>query len=150
MLAAELLSLLSFSTSLCSPKESPAAAPASVLASAFAPAIAKAPPGSAPSRTRQNPNEFDLVGEARSSQPCVRKKTEKSHTKSEKIGGEVGDRSLVEASAEIETRTSSSGSELLCKRRDSGGFGFGVPGFSARMFFSVFGADFARETFARE
>jgi hypothetical protein len=71
----------------------------------------------------------------------------------------VGDRSLVEASAEIETRTSSSGSELLCLRlsaaeRGEGqgtrGFGFGVPGFSARMFFSVFRADFARETCKRE
>uniref|UniRef100_A0A0A9DLL6 Uncharacterized protein n=1 Tax=Arundo donax TaxID=35708 RepID=A0A0A9DLL6_ARUDO len=61
MHAAELLSLSSFSTNLCSLKEPPpppplpVAAPLSALASALVPAITKAPLTSAPSRRSQNP-----------------------------------------------------------------------------------------------
>ena len=58
MLAAELLSLFSFSASPLSLNEPPAPPLVSAFASAFVLAIAKAPPSPAPSLTHRNPREI--------------------------------------------------------------------------------------------
>jgi hypothetical protein len=58
MLAAELLSLLSFSASPFSLNEPPPPPLVSAFASAFAPAITKAPRRPAPPLTRRNPREI--------------------------------------------------------------------------------------------